>query len=64
MTFMVYKPENKFAVVLRPDSMKANVESYTGDARAEAEDSLNTLKSFRNAIFATEADLVLLYQSS
>lgn len=57
MTFAVYKPENKFAVVLLPDSMQANVESYTGDARAEAEDSLNTLKSFQNAIFATEADL-------
>ena len=57
MTFMVYKPENKFAVVLHPDSMQANVETYTGDARAEAEDSLNTLKSFRNTIFATEADL-------
>lgn len=57
MTFVVYKPENKFAVALLPDSMQANVESYTGDARAEAEDSLNTLKSFRNAIFATEADL-------
>ncbi len=58
MTFVVYKPENKFAVALLPDSMQANVESYTGDARAEAEDSLNTLKSFQNAIFATEADLV------
>ncbi len=58
MTFVVYKPENKFAVALLPDSMQANVESYTGDARSEAEDSLNTLKSFRNAIFATEADLV------
>jgi len=57
MTFMVYKPENKFAVVLHPDSMQANVETYTGDAHAEAEDSLNTLKSFRNAIFAAEADL-------
>lgn len=56
MTFRVYKPENKFAVVLHPDSMQANVNTYTGDARAEAEDSLNTLKSFRNAIFATEAD--------
>ena len=58
MTLVVYKPENKFAVALLPDSMQANVESYTGDARSEAEDSLNTLKSFRNAIFATEADLV------
>lgn len=58
MTFVVYKPANKFAVVLLPDSMQANVESYTSDARAEAEDSLNTLKSFQNAIFATEADLV------
>ncbi|MBR4068540.1 MAG: hypothetical protein IKK08_07960 [Clostridia bacterium] len=58
MTFVVYKPENKFAVALLPDSMQANVESYTGDARSEAEDSLHTLKSFRNAIFATEADLV------
>lgn len=57
MTFVVYKPENKFAVALLPDSMQANVESYTGDARAEAEDSLNTLKSFQNTIFATEADL-------
>lgn len=57
LTFLVYKPENKFAVVLQPDSMQANVEAYTGDARAEAEDSLNTLKSFRNVIFATEADL-------
>lgn len=57
ITFMVYKPENKFAVVLYPDSMQANVETYTGDARAEAEDSLNTLKSFQNVIFATEADL-------
>lgn len=55
MTFVVYKPENKFAVILLPDSMQANVESYTGDARAEAEDSLNTLKSFQNAIFAEEA---------
>lgn len=58
MTLVVYKPENKFAVALLPDSMQANVESYTGDARSEAEDSLNTLKSFRNAIFATETDLV------
>lgn len=57
ITFAVYKPENKFAVVLLPDSMQGNVETYTGDARAEAEDSLNTLKSFQNAIFATEADL-------
>ncbi len=57
MTFVVYKPENKFAVALLADSMQANVESYTGDARSEAEDSLNTLKSFRNAIFATEADM-------
>ena len=57
MTFMVYKPENKFAVVLHPDSMQANVDAYTGDARAEAEDSLNTLKSFQNVIFAAEADL-------
>ena len=57
LTFMVYKPENKFAVVLHHDSMQANVDTYTGDARAEAEDSLNTLKCFRNAIFATEADL-------
>lgn len=57
MNFMVYKPANKFAVVLHPNSMQANVETYSGDARAEAEDSLNTLKSFRNAIFATEADL-------
>ena len=57
MTFMVYKPENKFAVVLSPDSMQANVETYTGDARAEAEDSLNALKNFRNAFFATEANL-------
>ncbi len=57
MTFMVYKPENQFAVVFAPGSMQANVETYTGDARAEAEDSLNTLKSFRNAVFATEADL-------
>lgn len=58
MIFMVYKPENKFAVVLHPDSMQANVGTYTGDARAEAADSLNTLKSFRNVVFATEADLV------
>ena len=57
MTFMVYMPENQFAVALLPDSMQANVESYTGDARAEAEDSLNTLKSFKNTIFATEADI-------
>lgn len=57
LTFMVYKPENKFAMVLHPDSMQANVEACTGDARAEAEDSLNTLKSFQNAILATEADL-------
>ena len=57
MTFMVYKPENKFAVVLLPDSMQANVEAYTGDARSEAEDSLNTLRSFQNVIFAAEADL-------
>lgn len=56
MTFRVYRPENKFAVILRPDSMQAQMEAYTGDARAEAEDSLNMLKSFRNAIFATEAD--------
>ncbi len=58
MTFVVYQPENKFAVALLPDSMQANVDSYTGDARAEAEDSLNTLKSFKNTIFATEEDLV------
>ena len=57
MTFMVYRPENKFAVVLHHDSMQANLETYTGDARAEAEDSLNTLRSFRNVLFATEADL-------
>lgn len=57
MTFVVYKPENKFAVALLPGSIQANVESYTGDARAEAEDSLNTLKSFQNAIFATQMDL-------
>lgn len=57
MTFVVYKPENKFAAVILPDSMLANVEAYSGDARAEAEDSLNTLKSFQNLIFATEADL-------
>lgn len=57
MTFVVYKPENRFAVVLQPDSMQANAATFTGDARAEAEDSLNTLKSFRNAVFATEADL-------
>lgn len=58
MTFVVYQPENKFAVALLPDSMQANVDSYTGDARAEAEDSLNTLNSFKNTIFATEEDLV------
>jgi len=58
MTFVVYRPENRFAVVLRPDSMQANVEAYTGDARAEAEDSLKTLKSFQNAIFAQEANLL------
>lgn len=57
MTFVVYKPENKFAVVLLPDRMQANVESYTGDTRAEAEDSLNTLRSFQNIVFATETDL-------
>lgn len=57
MTFVVYKPENKFAIMLLPDSMQANVESYTSDARAEAEDSLNTLKSFQNAFFAEEIDL-------
>ena len=57
ITFEVYTPENKFAVVLRPDSMQANVDAYTGDVRAEAEDSLNTLKSFQNVFFATDADL-------
>lgn len=56
MTFVVYQPEHQFAIVLDPDSMQANVESYTGDARAEAEDSLHTLSSFRNAVFATDAD--------
>ena len=55
MTFVVYQPEHQFAIVLDPDSMQANVESYTGDARAEAEDSLHTLNSFRNAVFATDA---------
>lgn len=57
ITFVVYKPENQFAVILEPGSMQANVEACTGDARAEAEDSLNTLQSFRNAVFATEEDL-------
>lgn len=56
MTFVVYQPEKQFAIVLDPDSMQANVESYTGDARAEAEDSLNTLKIFQNAVFVSEAD--------
>lgn len=56
MTFAVYQPEQQFAIVLDPDSMQANVESYTGDARAEAEDSLYTLSSFQNAVFATDAD--------
>lgn len=58
MTFVVYQPEKGFAIALSADDMRANVESCTGDERAEAEDSLNTLKSFRNAIFASEADLV------
>lgn len=57
MTFVVYQPENRFAVVFWPESMQANAEAYSGDARAEAEDSLNTLKSFRNLIFAQEEDL-------
>lgn len=57
MTFVVYRPEKGFAIALSADDMRANVESCTGDERAEAEDSLNTLKSFRNAIFANEADL-------
>lgn len=56
LTFTVYQPENRFAVVLHPDSMQAKVDTFTGDARAEAQDSLNTLKSFQNAIFATEED--------
>lgn len=57
MTFVVYKPEKQFAIFLEPDSMQANAESYTGDERAEAEDSLNTLRSFRNAAFVPEADI-------
>lgn len=57
VTFAIYAPKNKFAVVLSSDSMQANAESYTGDARLEALDSLNTLKSFQNVIFVEEADL-------
>ena len=57
MTFVIYAPKNQFAVVLSADSMQANAESYTGDVRLEALDSLNTLKSFQNVIFAEEADL-------
>ena len=57
ITFVVYQPEKQFAVVLPPDSMQANAESMTGDARAEARDSLDTLKGFRNAVFAAEAEL-------
>lgn len=57
LTFTVYRPENKFAVLLDPDGMQARADSLTGDARAEAEDSLDTLRSFRNAVFTTEADL-------
>lgn len=56
MTFVVYQPEKQFAVFLAPDSMQSNVESYTGDAHAEAEDSLDTLKSFQNAVFVSETD--------
>lgn len=56
MTFVVYQPAQQFAIYLEPDSMQANAESYTGDARAEAEDSLHTLQSFQNAVFVQNPD--------
>ena len=56
MTFSVCRPENGLAIFLHPDSMQANIDSYTGDARAEAEDSLRTLQSYQQAHFVDASD--------
>lgn len=56
ISFVVYQPAQKFAIYLEPDSMQANAESYSGEARAEAEDSLHTLQSFQNAAFIQDPD--------
>ena len=61
VTFIVYRPEEKFAVVLPPDDWMLDP-NITGDAKAEVEDSLATLESFRNAVIVpAEEDIPIGY---
>lgn len=50
MTFIVYRPMKGLAVLLDPEEMLANPEQYDSQAQAEIEDSLNTLRGFRDAV--------------
>ena len=57
VTFIVYEPEEKFAVVIPPNDWMLDP-NIAGDAKAEAKDSLVTLESFRNAVIvSSEADI-------
>ena len=61
VTFIVYRPKEKFAVVLPPDDWMLDP-NITGDAKAEVEDSLATLESFRNAVIVpAEEDIPIGY---
>lgn len=55
VTFVVYQPEEKFAVMLPPDDWMLDP-NLTGDAKAEVEDSLSTLESFRNAVIVSREE--------
>lgn len=50
MTFIVYRPVKGLAVLLDPDGMLAHPELYDPQTQAEIEDSLNTLRSFRDTV--------------
>ncbi len=65
MTFLVYRPEKGFAVLLEPEDMLAHPEQYDPQTQAEIVDSLNTLRSFRDTVIVEatpEAEQNLLAQ--
>ena len=58
VTFIVYRPEVKFAVVLPPDDPLLNPAITDAAYKAELDDALSTLESFRNAVIvSSEADI-------
>lgn len=52
MTFLIYRPEKGFAVLLEPEDALAHPEQHDSQTQAEIEDSLNTLRSFQNTVIA------------